>query len=78
MRKITKKRNDLKFCNDLYVSTVLVNGYQKCAQGQCYGVMRVPVDRANTTVAPDSRQAIDDGVKWLTEIATCARVSKKG
>jgi len=50
---------------------MLVNGYQECDQGRCYGVMRVPEDRADTNVPPDSQQAIRDGVQWLTDIATC-------
>ena len=43
---------------------------------QCFGVMRVPLDRSDTSAPPDSQQAIEDGVIWLNEIANCVCESR--
>ena len=56
----------------------LTMGLQSCRQGECYGVMRVPLDRITSQAAgPYSQSAIEDGIRWLLDVSQCVCKSQK-
>ena len=54
------------------------SGRMKCSFGECFGVMRVPLNRVSSNSAgPFSQSAIEDGIVFLLQTTQCVCEARK-